>query len=496
MIVLGVISFLIYSDTAKIKISSILTKELTKEIGFQVDVLVKEISLSPSKISIKALLNDVFMLDISGRYTPWNHTMDLVYHLSSERVVFKDISFKDHIDIHGTIKGERKHLSLLAEGEGLEGRIASTFLYTPKALKDVSLQLKRVSSQKMMLLLGEEPLFSGDFSLDAKIPYFSDFEKKGEISATLHQSGLYLQNIQKRFHLQLPKDVILSAILEITLDGGVDYFKGNIISTLGEMRYVRGRYIEVDKSIHCEYELSIKELSRLRFLTKKEFVGPFHASGEIAYNDGIRFDGVSDTLDGEINYYYEKEDLEASFKDVSLEKLFRVLHYPPIMIGGIDGKIEYDIRENMALLNLRSSRLRFRETALTREIFATSGVNFADELFTHTIFASSIDDGIVSYDFKAENATSYLSLNDAKMDAKKNTITSNFAFKMQGEELSGEIYGSLKSPKVDIDIGKYVEFKATKEIDAFFGKGTTNEVKNRLKEVDVEDVKGFIKEFF
>jgi hypothetical protein len=496
MIVVGMIAFFLYTPSGKAKISSMLSKELSRELGFSVDIRVKEIALSLSNIMIKADINRALEIEVLGRYTPWNHEMDLAYHLFGERVVFKDISFEDHVDLHGDIKGDPLHLHVDAQGKALNAEITLACIYTPKTIKDLSLKLDKISSQKVMLLAGEEPLLAGTFSLDAQIAHLSDFQKRGVVKVLLHRSGVYLQTIKTNYDLQLPDDLMLSANLEIELEDAEHHFKGKVDSTLGEIHFINGRYIEASRELNTEYLLSIDELSKVQFITKKKFIGPFKASGEIAYHDGVRFDGLSHSLDGEINYYYEKEDLEASFKDVSLWKLFKTMHYPPIMIGDISGKVEYDLKEDIALLNLRSHQLRFRDSAMTRKIFATSGVNFADELFTHAIFTSSIEDGIVSYDFRAENRASYLSLNDAKMDATENTISANFSLKMQGEELSGNIYGSLKSPKVDVDIGKYVEFKATKEIDAFFGKGTTKKAKKSLKELDVEDVKGFIKGFF
>ena len=166
------------------------------------------------------------------------------------------------------------------------------------------------------------------------------------------------------------------------------------------------------------------------------------------------------------------------------------------MIGNIAGKMEYDLLHDIAIINLKSKQLKFRKTDLTQKILHASGVDFAREIFTQSYFSGGVEDSIVEYDFEAKNSQSIVRLTNTKMDATDNTINAHFDLAMQGEELSGEIYGSLKSPQVKPDVGKYIEFKAKKEIDNFFGMGTTQKVKEKLKEIDVEDIKGYLKGLF
>jgi len=173
-----------------------------------------------------------------------------------------------------------------------------------------------------------------------------------------------------------------------------------------------------------------------------------------------------------------------------------MMHYPSIMIGDIDGKVELDTADYSAILNLRSKNMHIKKTAVIDTIYRATSVDISKEIFSKTYFTSTIDKGVVYYDFHAENRASYLSLFDAKMDSSNNTIDTNFEIKMQGEEMSGVIYGSLNSPQVKLDMGKYLEFKAKKEIDDFFGIGTSEKVKKEIDKIDKDSIKGFIKDFF
>jgi len=282
----------------------------------------------------------------------------------------------------------------------------------------------------------------------------------------------------------------------IHLGNGKHTFRADVNTTLGDVRLQEGSFLEASQKIDAQYRLKIPDLSKLSFLTQKRYAGVFESQGAFAYLDGLRFDGESRSLGGKLNYYYEKQKLQGFLKGVSLSKLFQMLSYPTILIGEIEGKASYNTDDKIAIINIESNNTRFKNSSVIQKIYRTSGVDFSKELFTHTYFAASVEHAIVSYDFKAENKSSYVTLFNTRMDALKNMIQSDFDLKMQEQELSGKIYGSLKSPRVKLNIGKFLEFKATKEIDEFFGKGSTKRVKEKLKDVSVEDVKGFIKGFF
>ena len=469
---------------------------MSKELGYAIDLKVEDMAFSTSHLDMLISVNDALKIEVEGFYAPWDKRVDVAYHLFGEKIAYRDIAFVDHVDMRGDFKGWIDLFHINGKGKALEGAVDFSLTHRAKNEQDIQMHADKISSAKLRLLFGQKPLFAGKLSIDADVPIWSDFKKQGTIHVVLERGGVYLQEIKRLYGIRFPDDFMIQATGDIHLSDAKHTIAGQIVSTIGDIHFRKGRFIETNQKLNILYDLDIPELSKWLFITRKKYVGAFHASGEIEYQNALRFDGVSHSVGGEINYYYEKQNLEAGLVDVSLEKMLSMLHYPPIMIGKISGKVAYDLKENIALINVQSNKLHFKQNPMTQKIFRLSGVDFAKEIFTRSYFSASVDDGIVSYDFKAKNAKSYLNLLNTKMDAKKNTIHSHFDLKMQNEELSGEIYGSLKSPQVKLDVGKYIEFKAKKEIDGFFGAGTTKKVKEKLKDVDVEDVKGFIKGLF
>ncbi len=57
------------------------------------------------------------------------------------------------------------------------------------------------------------------------------------------------------------------------------------------------------------------------------------------------------------------------------------------------------------------------------------------------------------------------------MNADKNTIDAYFDFKMQNQEFTGKVYGSLDNPKVNLNMQKLIRHKMDEQMDSMVGKG-------------------------
>ncbi len=496
MIVLGAFYYLFHTASGLGKVSQILSEKVSKLQGEKIDLHVTSMAFSPSQIEAVIMINKHLTVQLQGYRKPLSG-YEITYHAYGDGIDFSAITLDDDIDIVGRIVGDREDYRIQGEGKALEGDVAFSWRSQKTVYKDINITLKHVRSAKLQTLLGKKPLLAGALSLQAHLPLYAPFEKKGEVFMDIHKSGVYLQHIKEIFGVQLPDDFMLKAKLHIYLNASNKHqFDADINTTLANITLHRGRFIESNHKLNALYKLHVPALEKWAFLSGKTYAGVLDAEGELEYLDGLRFDGQTDSLGGRINYYYEKRTLEAGLHHVKLEKLFSMLRYPTIMIGDIDGKVNYDFTHNIAILNIQSQDVHFKKSRMIEKIQRASGVDLSQELFTRSTFSSSVDDGIVSYDFRASNDVSYLALLNSRMDARENSIEADFDLRMQEQELSGHIYGSLRSPQVQLNIGKYLEYKAKKEIDEFFGDGTTQKLKKKLKEVDIKDVKGLIKSFF
>ena len=485
--VVGVFYYLLHTDSGHVRISTYLSSKLSKEFGQKLDIKIQEISLSLQHLDALILVNEKANVKIEG-FLGLDGRYDVDYHLV-------DIAKKD-IDLKGKFSGKKDDFHLDGKGHLMEGLADFSFTHDTKGDRDILLQLDKVRLDKVLLFLNQKPLFTGKITVDANVPLFSRYVKKGKIHFETQRGGLYLREAKKFSGVQFPNDFMFSSSGNVLLLDAKHHFTAKIVSNAGKIDLVEGVFNETNVQMDALYHLDIDDLAKLSFLTGKIYRGHFVSKGRMAYHDTLFFDGKSHSLSGVLDYVYKNATLDASLKGLSLQKFFGTLGYPAFMLGSVDGKVSYDVKDKIALINIESKNAHFPESKVLRIIHTASGVDLAKEVFTRTYLSASFDEGILAYNFKAKNKGGYVFLKDAKMDARKNTIDTKFEVQLQDEEYFGKIYGSLKSPRIKLDIARYMEYKASKEIDEFFGIGTSNKVKKKIRGVDKDQIKGFFRELF
>ncbi len=476
--------YLLYTQSGQGYIAKTLEKKLSAVVGRDISLEIENMALSPTHLDASMLVDGAMHLDLSG-FRSLTGAYDIGYRLRGE-----------DINISGQVEGLLTDFTLKGEGVFLDGVTHFSLRKKEELFEDVEVQMQHVDAAKFAQLLGELPLVASTFSLQAKLPKISASQKVGDVHIVLDRGGVYLQNIYKLFSKRLPSDFMMEGEGDIQVVDNTISFDAKVLSNIGRLTLQKGQYSEPNHTFKSHYMFETSTLEKFTFVTKKRYVGAFKTIGDASYHDSWRCKGSSESLKGSIAYIFEKEKWSTHFQDISLKRLLEMMGYPAIMIGDASGKANYDIKEKIAIVNMESPNMHFAANGMTKKILEKGDIDLSKELFTQTFFSGAVQGGVVSYDFSAKNDDALVALSDVKMDAHNNTIKANFALQLQGEELYGEIFGSLKHPQVSIDMSRYIKFKAQKEMDGFFGMGTTQKVKEQIKKIKPSAVKGFIKGFF
>jgi len=92
------------------------------------------------------------------------------------------------------------------------------------------------------------------------------------------------------------------------------------------------------------------------------------------------------------------------------------------------------------------------------------------ETFDNCYLDLTYHNAVILGTLKLENKRSHVKLSSAKMDFTNNTVNAYFDFKMQKQEFTGKVYGSLYDPKVNLNMQKLIQYQMDKQLDAMMGK--------------------------
>ena len=406
-----------------------------------------------------------------------NHSnMDMSYHLKGKKFKFNNIYIEDNINIKGSLFGAFSELLVKGKGKLFEGNIVFEFTKNPKKIKDMTMSMKSVNSQKILKFLKKPPILEGKVDIDAEFKSFSN----------PLNSKIYFEDIAYKY-------------------------RGKINSKIGTLRVENGEYQQRTKTLQADYELHLKDLAYFEKFLKHKYIGGVDANGSLLYNDELIVKGHTTTFGGELEYVYKKKSINLNFKGVCLESLLAHSSYPILLRANLFGTINYDMKDKIVLINTKLRKTRFLQTKMTNMIYNATGINFLSGEYNKSTFIGGYQNQLLYSEFKIDDGISHLYLLNTKMNARNNNVNSKFELKMQGQEVYGDISGTLQDPKVSVNVSRLLTYQMKKQMSSLLGiersevvkkelKSVKKDVVSKLTEIDTDDVtdkaKSLINGFF
>ena len=436
-------------------------------------------------LEINLTVNDGAKVFLKGKGSP--ELIDMDYHLIGEDFNYSSFYTEDRVDIKGHISGISSNRIFTGVGELLEGKGEFEFIKTSENFKDINLSLMKVSSLKLFKLLEQKPYLHGEIDVDAKMKLFSTQKRLGEVK--LHMDKGALPDI-------LPS---LSFVLDtnLTFKNIEIFYDGKIYSEKGFSLLTKGVYHRSRKEALFDYVFDIKELSPFSTIFHHNYKGALHTLGKVQYaNQKFEINGTSTHLGGNLAYHYKDKNIEFDLEGVFLSELLKQLSYPALFNSEVYGMVDYNLKDNVIIVNTKLKKTRFRRTKMTDKIYETTGIDMLKEIYDDSSFVGGYQNKILSSILKIDNGVNHIYLTDTRMNAKTNAIDSKFEIRLEGEELSGTIYGTLKKPKISIDVSRLLRYKFDKQLEDWFGeteqekvKQKFNGVKHKLETIDIDEVR-------
>lgn len=384
--------------------------------------------------------------------------VNMDYVLSSARLPSHVCTIVDDINLSGHLSGSFSRLFVTSMGTAMEGKVQFSAIKRKERWEDVVTHFENIHTLKLFTLLGQPTFPSGKATITATFDYFDADTQKGK--------GHLDYQLTKGRYKNLP----------LSLDAKFDIHNKDILFTstaklsTANINITKGNYNLETNTSQAFYTITTKNLAPLKPLIGA-YIGAFTSSGELQYNKDFQIRGLSNSFGGMIDYLYKKDMLYVDLEKVSLKRFMGLFPYPRMLDAQVNGNINYDYKEEKLLVRTDLNNTRFLNSDLVETVFQKSGVNMLKEVFPYSTLRASYQNDIVLGDIVLKNKQSHFYFTNVKMDEKHNTVNAYFDLKMQGQEFSGKVYGSLKHPKVNLNMQKLIRYQMDKQLDTYMGKG-------------------------
>lgn len=472
------------TSTGKQYVRDIASHKLSQKSGLEVILTSIDMDQYP-KIVVEMNIEKKAKLTLTGFLT--NSSLDMDYKLISDCIATDVCTIDDNINIDGHVNGPYSCMTIKGEGKALDGNVTYHLLKYTDKVENLSIIMREVNSTKLFTLMGYDELIKGQANIDVNFKLMEKDNRQGSFTYDVKDSNLS----------GLPLDLHA----EINIDGVLHTFHSDITSPYLNLNISEGKYDQAKKLAKATYILDIKDLSHLETLLGYKYLGPFYATGEMIYNDHFMITGHSKTYGGILNYFFEQDGLYVDLDAISFMKFMKLFPYPPMLTADVTGKMYYNFIRETLVVNTELDNAKVLHSKLVKVIRKKSRVNLKRETFNNSHLDASYHDGFLVGDIKLKNNKNYLYLSSIIINSKENTIDTYFDVKLQKQELTGKVYGSIDDPKVNLRLQKYIKHQMSQQMDRVMGEEATRVIRQVPMEGMAEGMAAgatasFIKVFF
>jgi len=448
-----VLFYFLFTPLGQQNIYDFIGEKLSKKTDLQVEVKTIDITQYPQ---VRIILN----IEKKAKLTLWGKIDDILvdmdYTLTSDCIATEHCQIDDDIHIKGHVKGPFTRLSISGKGTALDGNLTySGMKYTDRA-EHIKLIMRDVNSSKLLRLMGEDAIIHGKANVDIDFEHMDKSHKKGTI----------LYHVKDHNFKGIPLDLAT----KIDIENEKHTFKIDVTSPYLTLNITKGTYNQKEKKANAFYVLDVKDLSKLDKLLGSTYRGDFYARGVLSYDTFLKITGLSKTFGGMTEFTFEKDGLKIHLDNTKLENIMSLFPMPPMLTAYATGDIYYNFIQETVVVNTKLKNARFVECNLARVIRKKADVNILKEVFDDAHLDLTHHHDIIRGNLSLANNHSHLYLKNTKINTERKSINAYFDFKMQRQEFSGKVYGSLDNPKVNLNMQKLVRYQMDKQVDKMIGR--------------------------
>lgn len=455
----------------------------TPKATFAMDLSAK---LKGDSVAYRYDLNsNLFKINSIGTIEPQTLRSDISYALNIQDLeVLKPLTGADirgALKLEGEAKGDKEALSIKARSD-----IASSQSSIETTLKDfkptyIKAKFQDLRVEKLLYMLKLPHYSDGILSIDADISDARASKLSGKVITTVGNGILDSAYFTKEYKLKEPMPKV-NYNLEATtmLSGDMLDSAAIFTSNIAKIDISSAKFNIQESSLKSDYTLNIADLGKLFFITNQHLKGSFVANGEIDKAKDLEVTLHSNSTNGNLDLKLHNSDLSANISSLNTKKMLYMLSYPDLIDATLDAKINYNLDKRLGVFNGKLTDAKFEKNVPFDLIKQHLKVDMYREFFNGKVDAKIAQENITAM-LDLNSINSSIKVKEAKIDSKKEQIYSDLTLRVKKDEVSTILSGDLNSPKVTIDLERFMKSKAGEKVNQAIEKEVDNLFKKLFK---------------
>ncbi|MGE4397789.1 MAG: hypothetical protein AB7D34_10155, partial [Sulfurimonas sp.] len=434
-----------------------------------------------------SLFSNLFNINSYGTILPQPFKADLKYSLNIEDLeVLKPITKADlrgAFKLSGSVKGERERLSVagisdLASSESVFEAILKDFAPASIKAKIVDLDIAK------LLYMAKQPHYTdGLLSMDIDINDARANSLSGKVDTRVTKGVLDSKYLSKMYEFASPMPkTSFNLKAETLLKGDIADTKAEFNSNIADIDIKSAKFTLKDGSIKSDYKLSVPDLDALFFVTKRHIRGSLVADGDISKAKDLDLTFNSNIAKGKVAAKLHNDELLADVSSVSANAVLHMFFYPEIADASLNAKIDYNLAQSRGSMKAQVADAVFVKNQTFDLIKQYTKVDMYREHFNGDVDAKIDKESVLaSVDLRSKEAS--IKTAATKLNTKTNKIDTDITLRAKKNEISGRLVGDIDSPKIVIDLEKFMKSEAGKKVEEKVNKVIEKEINKLFKKL-------------
>jgi len=448
----------------------------------------KTFTLSMNQIDIILDL-DGELFKVKGSYDLFSKTIDITYDIFIKNLAtFKKaaaMSIQGDFKTKGRVRGKFHDMFVKGDATTANGTIDYNLNLKDEDLKDVNFDLKNISLQKLLWMVGQPLYTDAKIFSKGKISSLNKFD--GNIVTIVKNGVLNSPVVKKQFNIDLPANAVYDLHVNTELKDKkaisvVDFntFAANIDTAKSVFDLNSGVFT-------TDYTLIVPSLAKLYFVTKQKMRGDLKIIGDVKFDKKLLATFNLKEFDGIVNGKLDGDKLSVDAKDIQILKLLHMMYYPEIFKSPVMLDLDYNLVTKKGTSKLQSTNGQFLTNQTMDMLKKLTRYDLTLEVYDTINLDTNINDTFLANNLLMKSTNSQIKSNRLNLDTKKSTIDADIDLEYRGLKVGIGLAGNVADPSVKLDTSDLIKVnirqEAQKQLDKHLGDKLNQNVGDVLKKL-------------
>lgn len=304
-------------------------------------ITLSKLALKPGSVVAVAKINDSIDVTAKGPIDILDQRFNLTYTLSAQKIQSKTVTIEEDIRIEGRAKGDLEDMHISGKGSAFNSNINYDLNLINNEPRNIKLNIKNASIEEILAVAGQKPYAKGLMTLQIDMPELDPEHPKGNAKLKIDKAVLNTNVFRDEFNISLPRNTTFSADLDSAVKGESITAKGEIRSSLANLKFTDGSYDLKQQDLSLKYHLLVPELAKLKTLLPATLRGKLKVDGQIVHKEGLlSASGVTHSLGGKSTFAYKGDIFQSKLSNVKTERLLHMLGQPNYANGTLSANFK------------------------------------------------------------------------------------------------------------------------------------------------------------